>query len=59
MQRLEVSGAVRPVYGSLSAKGLNCTEISPLIGVGDEGGGVNTRGRTQRIYSRRFSLLNP
>jgi len=24
MQRLEVSGAVRPLYGSLGVKGLNC-----------------------------------
>ena len=25
MQRLEVSGAVRPIYGSLGVKRLNCT----------------------------------
>jgi hypothetical protein len=24
MQRIEVSGAVRPLYGSLGVKGLNC-----------------------------------
>ena len=27
MQRLEVSGAVRPPYGSLGVKGLNCLLI--------------------------------
>jgi len=29
MQRLEVSGAVRPIYGSLGVKRLNQTELSP------------------------------
>ena len=29
MQRLEVSGAVRPIYGSLGVKRLN-TELSPI-----------------------------
>ena len=27
MQRLEVSGAVRPIYGSLGVKRLNCVYI--------------------------------
>ena len=29
MQRLEVSGAVRPIYGSLGVKRLKCTAIYP------------------------------
>jgi hypothetical protein len=31
MQRLEVSGAVRPIYGSLGAKGLTAFEIHEWI----------------------------
>ena len=34
MQRLEVSGAVRPLYGSLGVKGLNISlEGGKLLGV--------------------------
>jgi len=31
MQRLEVSGAVRPLYWSLDAKGLRMREVSPPL----------------------------
>jgi len=31
MQRLEVSGAVRPLYGSLGVKGLNMTLLQILL----------------------------
>ena len=33
MQRLEVSGAVRPLYGSLDAKGLRCIFRKSDVGV--------------------------
>ena len=33
MQRLEVSGAVRPLYGSLGFKGLNCCSCGCSVGI--------------------------
>ena len=35
MQRLEVSGAVRPLYGSLGFKGLNAFDVRPSCDTAD------------------------
>jgi len=32
MQRLEVSGAVRPLYGSLGVKVVNIQNVEPILG---------------------------
>ena len=45
MQRLEVSGAVRPIYGSLGVKRLSITVIPKL----------NTR--SQKVHIKRPSYL--
>ena len=43
MQRLEVSGAVRPIYGSLGVKGLSSTHVSAVRPYGDITGEVTNK----------------
>jgi len=54
MQRLEVSGAVRPIYGSLGVKRLNTSLQISLLGIASYG---NSEG--DRDSLRNAGLVEP